>query len=190
MLVPFGSPLISTRELSFFAETHPEKGQEQSSSQSCGDENDREDFAYYSAEQGCTDATCENEHGGQPKRHDAGTRGHSSTLVKATTGIEPCLVVLSTGSWCWYVVAEACETSSTPSKSNPNTGSKGDIESVSNIHGLIMADAYRIDLHQQRTVGQILSATVALYRRYPLLFAVLALMVVAPYELGVLGVTG
>ena len=53
-----------------------------------------------------------------------------------------------------------------------------------------MADAYRIDLHQQRTVGQILSATVALYRRYPLLFAVLALMVVAPYELGVLGVTG
>jgi hypothetical protein len=61
---------------------------------------------------------------------------------------------------------------------------------VSNIEVPIMADAYRIDLHQQRTVGQILLAAVALYRRYPLLFAVLALAVVAPYELAVLGVTG
>jgi len=53
-----------------------------------------------------------------------------------------------------------------------------------------MPEAYQIDLDQQRTVRGILSATVSLYRRYPLLFAILALAVVAPYELGVLGVTG
>jgi hypothetical protein len=55
---------------------------------------------------------------------------------------------------------------------------------------LTVADTYRIDLHEQRTVRQILLATVSLYRRYPLLFAVLALAVVAPYELAVLGITG
>jgi hypothetical protein len=47
-----------------------------------------------------------------------------------------------------------------------------------------------IDLNQQRSVGAILAATARLYQRYPLLFATLALAVMAPYELGVLAVTG
>lgn len=79
----------------------------------------------------------------------------------------------------------------TPRKSSTKTPvPEGVAGSVSNMEAPIMADAYCIDLDQQRTVRQILSATVALYRRYPLLFAVLALAVIAPYELAVLGVTG
>jgi hypothetical protein len=53
-----------------------------------------------------------------------------------------------------------------------------------------VASTYSIDLQEQRSVRRILLATVALYRRYPVLFAVLALAVVAPYELAVLGITG
>jgi hypothetical protein len=45
-------------------------------------------------------------------------------------------------------------------------------------------------LETQRSVREILSATISLYRRYPLLFVVLALAVVAPYDLAVLGATG
>jgi hypothetical protein len=47
-----------------------------------------------------------------------------------------------------------------------------------------------IDLGRERSVGEILSATLAIYWRYPFLFAVLALAVVAPYELARLAVTG
>jgi hypothetical protein len=53
-----------------------------------------------------------------------------------------------------------------------------------------MPDVYRIDLDQPRSVGEILAATARLYRRYPLLFVILALAVMAPYKLAVLGVTG
>jgi hypothetical protein len=53
-----------------------------------------------------------------------------------------------------------------------------------------MTDVDRIDLDQPRSVGEILAATLRLYRRYPLLFAILALGVVAPYELVVLAITG
>lgn len=53
-----------------------------------------------------------------------------------------------------------------------------------------MTDTYRIDLNQRRTVRQILLEAVALYGRYPLLFTAVAVAVVAPYELAVLGVTG
>jgi hypothetical protein len=47
-----------------------------------------------------------------------------------------------------------------------------------------------IDLRSPRSVGQIVEAAVSVYGRYPLLFAVLALAVVAPYDLVVLAVTG
>jgi hypothetical protein len=53
-----------------------------------------------------------------------------------------------------------------------------------------MANVYRIDLEQPRSVSEILATTVRLYRRYPLLFAILAVAVMAPYKLAVLGVTG
>jgi hypothetical protein len=46
------------------------------------------------------------------------------------------------------------------------------------------------ELERQRTVGEIYAATARLYRRYPLLFAILALAVMAPYELAVLAITG
>jgi hypothetical protein len=51
-------------------------------------------------------------------------------------------------------------------------------------------DAYQIDIGRQRSVGEILLATVRLYRRYPLLFAILALGVMAPFDLAVLAITG
>jgi hypothetical protein len=53
-----------------------------------------------------------------------------------------------------------------------------------------MASGFRIELEQRRSIAEILTATVALYRRYPLLFAVLALAVMGPYELAVLAITG
>jgi hypothetical protein len=46
------------------------------------------------------------------------------------------------------------------------------------------------DLSQQRSINGILAETARLYWRYPLLFAILALAVMAPYELAVLGITG
>jgi hypothetical protein len=45
-------------------------------------------------------------------------------------------------------------------------------------------------LQTPRSVLEILSLALALYRRYPLLFALLALGVVTPYELIVLAATG
>jgi hypothetical protein len=53
-----------------------------------------------------------------------------------------------------------------------------------------MSDVDRIDLDRPRSVGEILTATLLLYRRHPLLFAILALGVMAPYELAVLAITG
>lgn len=48
----------------------------------------------------------------------------------------------------------------------------------------------RINLDQQRSLREILAATARLYRRYPLLFAILALAVMAPYDLAVFAITG
>jgi hypothetical protein len=53
-----------------------------------------------------------------------------------------------------------------------------------------MAEQASIDLHHERTVGEILALTLRIYGRYPLLFAVLALGVIAPYELLKLAATG
>jgi hypothetical protein len=53
-----------------------------------------------------------------------------------------------------------------------------------------MTDAYRIDLHTPRSVREILLATVALYRRYPLLFVSLAVGLITAYELAVLLIAG
>ncbi len=47
-----------------------------------------------------------------------------------------------------------------------------------------------IDLGRERSVGEILRAALDMYRRYPLLFATLAVGVIAPYELARLAVTG
>ena len=47
-----------------------------------------------------------------------------------------------------------------------------------------------INLDQQRSVRQILAATAGLYRRYPLLFATLAVAVMGPFDLAVFAVTG
>lgn len=47
-----------------------------------------------------------------------------------------------------------------------------------------------LELDQPRTVGQIVATALELYARYPAVFVLLALAVVAPYELGVLAVTG
>jgi hypothetical protein len=52
------------------------------------------------------------------------------------------------------------------------------------------ADAHSVDLDQQRSIGQILGATLRLYRRHPLLFVSLALIVMAPYQLAVLAAVG
>jgi hypothetical protein len=46
------------------------------------------------------------------------------------------------------------------------------------------------DLDRERSVGEILRATLRMYRRHPLLFATLAVGVIAPYELVRLAVTG
>jgi hypothetical protein len=47
-----------------------------------------------------------------------------------------------------------------------------------------------IDLHRPRSISEILGAALGLYRRYPGLFAILALGVIAPYDLVVLAATG
>jgi hypothetical protein len=46
-----------------------------------------------------------------------------------------------------------------------------------------------VDLEQPRSFGGILAATAHVYRSYPLLFAILALGVIAPYRLAVLAIT-
>jgi hypothetical protein len=53
-----------------------------------------------------------------------------------------------------------------------------------------MPTAYRIDLQTERSIRQIVAAMLVLYRRFPLLFTILALAVVAPYDLAFLGITG
>jgi hypothetical protein len=47
-----------------------------------------------------------------------------------------------------------------------------------------------IDIDRPRSISEIVSAALVLYRRYPWLFAVLALGVIAPYDLVVLVATG
>ena len=47
-----------------------------------------------------------------------------------------------------------------------------------------------MDLNQPRSVLKMITAALSLYGRYPLLFSLLALIVVAPYELIALAVTG
>jgi hypothetical protein len=49
---------------------------------------------------------------------------------------------------------------------------------------------WRLDLTEPRSVRSIITTALALYRRYPLLFLILAAGVVVPYELIVLAVTG
>jgi hypothetical protein len=53
-----------------------------------------------------------------------------------------------------------------------------------------MASADSTDLNQQHSVGEILAAALALYQRYPVLFGMLALGVIAPYDLIVTAITG
>ena len=52
------------------------------------------------------------------------------------------------------------------------------------------ATPFQIDLYKRRSVWAILGAAASLYRRYPLLFLLLALAVVAPYDLAMLAITG
>jgi hypothetical protein len=47
-----------------------------------------------------------------------------------------------------------------------------------------------IELDRERSIGEILRATLVLYRAFPLLFLILAAAVIVPYDLGVLAVTG
>jgi hypothetical protein len=49
-------------------------------------------------------------------------------------------------------------------------------------------EALSVDLRRTRSVGQLLWLTAALYRRYPVLFFLLAFAVVAPYDLAILAV--
>jgi hypothetical protein len=53
-----------------------------------------------------------------------------------------------------------------------------------------MEPPYAIDLNRARSIGDILGGALGLYRRHPWLFAILALGVIAPYDLAVLAVTG
>jgi hypothetical protein len=53
-----------------------------------------------------------------------------------------------------------------------------------------MTGAAAIDLHRRRSVGEIVLAALHLYRRYPVLFLILAAAVMAPYDLAVLAATG
>lgn len=52
------------------------------------------------------------------------------------------------------------------------------------------AVTYQLEARSPRSVGEIVRAAGALYRRYPLLFAILAAAVIVPYELIVLAATG
>jgi hypothetical protein len=53
-----------------------------------------------------------------------------------------------------------------------------------------MTSTYRIDLQQRRSLRAIFTAAFSLYRRYPLLFPLLALPIVATYDLALLAITG
>jgi len=53
-----------------------------------------------------------------------------------------------------------------------------------------LANGPAIDILRPRSVAQILGAALSLYRRYPVLFLVLAFVVTAPYELIVLAALG
>lgn len=53
-----------------------------------------------------------------------------------------------------------------------------------------MSLPYRIDLEKRRSLRAIFVVALSLYRRYPLLFLLLALPVVASYDLGLFAITG
>jgi hypothetical protein len=53
-----------------------------------------------------------------------------------------------------------------------------------------MSDGERLDLQQPRSLSQILICTARLYARFPLLFAILAVAVMGPYDLIVLAGAG
>lgn len=53
-----------------------------------------------------------------------------------------------------------------------------------------MRDDETFDLDRPRSLGEILKGAAALYRRFPWLFAVLALGVIVPWQLAVLAITG
>src|SRR5690242_18942237 len=55
---------------------------------------------------------------------------------------------------------------------------------------MIQAPAPRTDLRRPRSVGAILATAGRVFCAYPLLFAILAVAVMAPYELAVLAATG
>lgn len=56
--------------------------------------------------------------------------------------------------------------------------------------GSMLEDRESLDLSEPRTVGEILATDLRLWARYPLLFLFLALVVVGPYDLLILGVAG
>jgi hypothetical protein len=53
-----------------------------------------------------------------------------------------------------------------------------------------MGEEQTTDLDRPRSIGEILNAALVLYRRHPLLFLLLALGVIAPYDLLVTAITG
>jgi hypothetical protein len=65
------------REVPLLAETDFEEDQEQASGESRRHQDDREDFARHSLDQGGTRTACDRQHGGRPKREDAQPRGHA-----------------------------------------------------------------------------------------------------------------
>jgi hypothetical protein len=65
------------REVPLLAETDFEEDQEQASGESRRHQDDREDFARHSLDQGGTRTACDHQHGGRSKRNDAQPRGHA-----------------------------------------------------------------------------------------------------------------
>jgi hypothetical protein len=61
---------------------------------------------------------------------------------------------------------------------------------LSNTLRVTVTPPFRIDLQVRRSVWAILAAALSLYRRYPFLFLLLALAVVAPYDLALFSITG
>lgn len=66
----------------------------------------------------------------------------------------------------------------------------GNIRGTRTVPGETSSRPFQIDLRRRRSVWTILTASLSLYRRYPLLFLVLALVVVAPFDLALFVITG
>jgi hypothetical protein len=58
------------------------------------------------------------------------------------------------------------------------------------VAGNAPSSPFEVDLRERRSVWAILTATLSLYRHYPLLFLLLALVVVAPFDLALFAITG